>query len=652
MATTPGFHPTTNFRMYPDELKKCIRAIGKHFYVTRSFDKETVGNSQYWGLLARPASEFSVHLNTDRELLCVFSNYNNFEIRTLEAFDLFYSQLEQKRIDRSIRFLVSGDAGTENIIQQYLHQNPEYPIIVPVHINRLRENGTELLDSVRRNYLTRDLFGYQNPLREETFFFGRQEQVNTVLDLAKSGQSSSMFGLRKSGKTSSIYAIVRKAKAFGCVPVFLDCQSPAVHARRYNELLSLVISEARKAVGKTKAMPDIKGTEVEVAEKFGEQFKTIISQSKNNFLVIFDEIENISPGTASSPHWENERDSLLFWQNLRSFIQKDSNGKLALCIVGTSPHLLEKQEIAGAPNPVYLFSQKRFITALSYEETKEMIDRLGFFMGLDFDAAHVAKLQNLYGGHPFFTRQVCSILHKSLTGTRPVKVSGRKLDEAIETFGGQLESYLDDILSNLEKFYPQEFEILKSVATGDLQEVNEYGREAPDLIDHLIGYDLINRCGDDFDIRYETVKTALQRKFQTKDTEYYWTQCMLRRNRLETGIRNQLFYFSKGLTSGQWVDLLQTALTKKRFEGLHSTEPRILFSQKVSALYWSDLMNLLNSEIVFPYLSDRRKNLVTAMHKVNFDGRKDSHAKRMDQSEFEELNYSLLILEDEFADPE
>lgn len=652
MVTRPGFHPTTNFSKYPSELSTCIRAIARDFYVTRSFDEETVGNSKYWGLLARPALDFSVHLNTDRELLCVFSKYETFEIRTLEAFDLFYSQLEQKRIDKSIRFLISGDPRTEVIIQKYLQQNPEYPIIVPIYVPNVRENGTELLDAVRRNYLTRDLFGYQNPLREETFFFGRQEQVNTVLDLAKSGQSSSLFGLRKSGKTSSIYAIMRKAKAFDCMPVFLDCQSPAVHARRYNELLSLLIAEVRRAVGKNKSMSDIVGNEVEVAEEFRAQLKTVLSQSKSNFLLIFDEIENISPGTAASPHWEHERDCLLFWQNLRSFIQKDSNGKLAVCIVGTSPRLLEEPQLAEAPNPVYLFSQKRFITALSYQETKDMIDRLGFFMGLDFDPTQVARLQSLYGGHPFFTRQVCSLVHKRIEGPRPQKVSDRKLDDAIEGFGSQLDSYLDDILSNLEKFYSDEFDLLKSVATGDLKEINEFGIEAPELIDHLIGYDLIERRGDDFDIRYETVKTALKRRFQSRDTEYFWTQCMLRRNKLETGIRNQLFHFSKGFASEHWGDLLETSLTKIRFNGLSSREPRVLFSQKSSPLYWTDLIGLLTSERVFPYLAERRQSLIDAMRKVNFEGRKDTHAKAMTQTEYQELEAQFRILEDEFADPE
>lgn len=652
MATTPGFHPNTNFSQYPKEITTCIRAIGKRFYVTRSFDKEVVGNSEYWGLLARPASEFSVHLNTDRELLFVFSKYDTFEIRTLESFDLFYAQLEQKRIDKSIRFLISGDPSTEGTIQRYLQQNPEYPIVVPIYTPSVKEHGTELLESVRRNYLTRDLFGYQNPLREETFFFGRQEQVNAVLDLAKSGQSSSMFGLRKSGKTSSIYAIMRKAKAFGCTPVFLDCQSPAIHARRYNELLTLLIEETRTAVGKTKSLPQIEGSEVEVAEKFREQFKTVIGQAKSNFLIIFDEIENISPGTASSTHWDSERDCLLFWQNLRSFIQKDSNGKVSLCIVGTSPRLLELPEISNAPNPVYLFSQKRFINALAYEETKEMIDRLGFFMGLDFSPTQVARLQELYGGHPFFTRQVCSILHKSIEGYRPVKISNKKIEAAIEEFGGQLESYLDDILANLKRFYPDEFELLKSVALGDLAEVTEYGRDAPDLIDHLIGYDLIERRGDEFDIRYDAVKSALKRRFLGKDKEFFWTQSMLRRNRLEQGLRNQLFHFSKNLSGEEWRSLLNASLTKARFNALTSTEPRVIFSQKDSPLYWTDLIGILGNDMVFPYLGDRREGIIKAMRNVNFDGRKDSHAKSMTEEEFSKLDLSFLTLEDEFSDPD
>lgn len=651
MATRPGFHPTTNFQEYPEILGTAIRAIGRHFYVTRSFKNEKIGNSEYWALLARPAEDFSVHLNADREILFVFSTYDNFEIRTLEAFDLFFANLEQKRVDKSIRFLISADKRIEEIIQHYLNQHPEYPIVIPIHLPSINEKGEQILEAIRRNYLLRDLFGYQNPLREETFFFGRQEQVNTVLDLAKSGQSASIFGLRKSGKTSSIYAIMRRARSFGFTPVFLDCQNPAVHARRYNELLSLIVEESRRSIGHQKKINPIEGSDVEISEAFRSQMKTALGQAKTNFLLIFDEIENISPRTAASRHWEDDLDSLLLWQNIRSFVQQESNGRVAVCLVGTSPLLLEQSKIHDVPNPMYLFSQKRFLPAFSFEDTKEMIERLGFFMGLEFDQLQIAKLQKLYGGHPFFIRQVCSKVHQIASTTRPIEVSEKLLDSAIEQFGGQLGSYLSDILDNLKAFYPDEFELLEAVVNGDSSEISEYGREAPELIDHLIGYGLVERKGDSYDIRFDAVKFALMRLFEKEDTRYYWKEISERRNELEVNIRRELFFFSKGVDAGDWETILKESISGRRFHQLKNLEPRFLFSAKESPLYWTDLLALLKNRSVFPHLKERRSALTGAMQVVNEKGRPDAHAKELSAQEADEVRAALVVLEDEFSMP-
>jgi hypothetical protein len=109
MTTRAGFHKFTSFDQYPAAFNAAIQSIGKNFYVTRSFSRETVGSSEYWCLLARPVDDFSVHLNADRELMFLFSKYETFEIRTLEAYDIFYDHLEKSRIDKSIRFLISND---------------------------------------------------------------------------------------------------------------------------------------------------------------------------------------------------------------------------------------------------------------------------------------------------------------------------------------------------------------------------------------------------------------------------------------------------------------------------------------------------------------------------------------------------------------
>lgn len=652
MVTRPGFHKTTSFDSYPEVLRKAIREIGQNFYVTRSFPKESIGNSEYWGLLARPADDFSVHLNADRELLFIFSIYENFEIRTLEAFDNLYQGLEQKRVDRSIRFLISGDKRIESIIQHYLSQNPEYPIIIPINLKKIEQNSSQILESIRRNYIVRDLFGYQNPLREETLFFGRQEQVNAVLDLAKSGQSSSIFGLRKSGKTSSVYAIMRRARAFEITPVFIDCQSPAIHGRRYNELLHYLMVEIRRAIGQNGSISLFDGSDATVAEAFRQQLNTITGQAKSKFLLIFDEIENISPQTASSPHWNSGRDPLLFWQNIRSFIQQDRNGTLAVCLVGTSPLLLESPKIDGVANPMYLFSQKRFLPAFSFEETKEMIDRLGFFMGIEIDSTKIARLQKFYGGHPFFIRQVCSNIHQKADLNRPLKISDKQIESAIAEFGGQLDTYLADILLSLKKLYPDEFGLLEAITKGDNAEVSEYGREAPELIDHLTGFGLVERVGEEVDIRYDSVKHALRRILANPDTRNFWLECMERRNRIEVDIRRELLHSSKSFSSFEWKSLLERQLSAVRFKALRSVEPRILFSKSESPLYWTDLISLLKSTDIFPYLGDRRSLVLRAMNMINSKGRGDSHAKEVSAEDAKAVRESFDVLEAEFQQPD
>lgn len=649
LATNPGLHPDFSLVEYPAKLRAAIKSVARYFYVTRSFKPERVGNSEYWAILVRPTDEFSVYVNADREMLVVFSDYANFEIRTLEAFELFYGMLDSARIDKSLRFLISADSGVEGIIKHYLNQHPEYPIVIPTTFDKLEQRvGNPLLEAVRRNYLLRDLFGYQNPLREETFFFGRQDVVNNVLDMAKAGQSSSLFGLRKSGKTSTIYAISRKAKSFGCTATLIDCQSPGVHARRYGDLLAYVLSEVRKSIGKSKPLSSLGVTLPDISDNFSMHMKAILGLARNNVLIIFDEIENISPSTAASKHWRDEEDSVYFWQILRSFIQSESNGKLSICLVGTSPHLLEAPKIRGIANPMYLFSQKRFIPSLSFDDNRDMIEKLGYFMGLEFPVEAVADLQREYGGHPFFTRQVCSKVHQIASTNRPVGVSQEILKRAKADFDGQLQSYLKDILEQLNDFYPGEFGLLKSLIRGDTEEVREYDEGAPELIDHLVGYGLIAKVGSDFDVRFEAIKLALKALFRSDSLEEQWAEISSRRNRIENEMRIAIYHWTRSIEQDGWEIILMNSLTAKRFEGLSSLEPSYLFSKSTSPLYLSDLMMILKNPTVLPYLADRRSKIVTAIDTVNRT-RKDAHANAVSASEIDAVRAAFDLLETEFS---
>lgn len=433
--------------------------------------------------------------------------------------------------------------------------------------------------------------------------------------------------------------------------MIIDCQNPAVHARKYGELLAYIFSEIRKSIGQKKGKISSFGDNpVEVSEHFFQHMKSALGQAKGHILVIFDEIENISPGTSATPHWNHDFDALYLWQTLRSFIQAESKGRLSVCLVGTSPALLELPKLHDIANPMYLFSQKTFIPSLSFEETQEMVRRLGYFMGLEFDPEFVSDLFVEYGGHPFFIRQVCSKVHHISSMERPLKVSRTLLDRAKFDFGRQLEVYLKEIFGNLQNAYPDEFDLLEAVVKGDNAEITEFGNEVPELIDHLIGYGIVERRGDDYDIRFGAMRDTLGRILEEDTVEGRWSEISRRRNRLESDMRLMFFNWALSVTSNEWKDILDRNLTKKRFNKLTNYEPRVLFSRKGSPLYLSDLLALLKDPAVLPFLGDRRSLMLQNVHIIN-SCRYDAHAREVNRTEMDEIRAAFEILEAEFLQP-
>lgn len=650
MPTFPGLHPNFQLENYPPAIRNAIRRIADTFYVTRSFGCIEVDNSSYYGALIRPTDDSSVALNTQRELLVVFADYDTFEIRTLEAFPNFYDLVESARVDKTIRFLVSADENVERAIKLYLEQHPEYPVVVPITFDQLERRLDPLISAVRLNHHIRDLFGFQSPLREEHFFFGRNDIVSSVIDLAKSGQHSSLFGLRKSGKTSTIYAIERRCKPNELKVVTFDCQDLQIHGRTYGELLIHVINTVRERSKLKKVVPPSKSDGPEVAEWFAKSMEMSLNSLQSNLLVIFDEIENISPGTAASDHWRTGKDPIYFWQVIRSFAQSSRKRCLSVCIVGTSPYILEQPKISDIDNPAYLLAQKRFIPNLDFDETREMVARLGFFMGLDFDPAAVSRLHSSYGGHPFFTRQVCSKIHQLTNGQRPKAVPLRRVEEAQQEFGGQLESYLYEIVSNLRTYYPDEFSLLKSLVSEDRDEFDEYVKEAPDLIDHLLGYGLVVTRDGSAELAFDAVKKAvlhLEPDERLVQLEGKWAELCLRRNAIEQGVRNTLYFWSRNLVKHEFEKLLEKQLSKRRFEALNDLSPRILFSKDSSPLYLSDLIAIIGNEKVLPYLGEYRSEIRDKLNLAN-NFRADAHAKNISDEEFVIAQSAFEKLEEEF----
>lgn len=654
MATRPGINPTFDMTVFPPRDQRSIRRFAQHFYITRAADAVQVGNSDYRSFLMRPADELSVVLNVEREILVLFADYQTFEARTLRAFDLIFEQFDDVRVDRSFRILISGDPDIEDIIRHYLSQDPEYPILIPFRYDDFGQVSNDFIFSaVRRSYLIRDLFGYQSPLRQEYFYFGRTQLVEGVIDLHRSGQNSSLFGLRKSGKTSTIFAIQRKARTAGCRTLVIDCQDPAVHARRFGPLLDYILSLARSELNLRKIDTKLGDTADVISEKFRELITRTLNEAGTDLLLIFDEIENISPMTAASAHWRDSNDALLFWQILRSCFQNPSKYKMTFCFVGTNPHLFELPKLGGVDNPVYLFTPKTYIPMLTLPETRDMIARLGYFMGLDFDEKIAAYIHQLFGGHPFFIRQFCSQIHKKVPLNRPRGVSLRLCQETERDSVSDLRGYFDEILTNLRSFYPDEYNMLEYLADGEKETFNEIASEYPAFVEHLLGYGLIVKRGDDHEFAFDAVSRAIMAnaaRSATSDIESKRTEISRRRNRVEEEIRSALFRWARALAQGDWERIRDRCLTEVRRRVIGGITVNEAFSRRKSPLYLIELLKFVQTAdmAVAGYtISD----ISTAINTVN-TFRVDAHAGEITDESFTDVSSALEILEAVFVPPD
>ena len=111
-------------------------------------------------------------------------------------------------------------------------------------------------------------------------------------------------------------------------------------------------------------------------------------------------------------------------------------------LVGTNPACIEMSMIAGQENPLFASIPSQYLPAFSVEQTREMVRKLGRYMGLRFDEVLYSKLTEDFGGHPFLIRQFCSEINKVCVGDRPVNVDRILYNKVLNSFRRTAIDYL------------------------------------------------------------------------------------------------------------------------------------------------------------------------------------------------------------------
>jgi hypothetical protein len=412
------------------------------------------------------------------------------------------------------------------------------------------------------------------------------------------------------------------------------------------------VNEARASLSlKTIAPPANIDDAALVSDWFSEIMRRTLGDARTNLLLIFDEIENISPKTAASEHWKSGRDSLLFWQTLRSFFQSDGKWKITFCFVGTNPHLFEQPKIGDVDNPVYLFAPKTFIPPFSISDAAEMCNRLGYFMGLNFDYDIISLMHEKFGGHPFFIRQACSRIHQIISTIRPVDVSRRLVDEVTSDGLAAIRGYIEEILNSLRQFYPEEYDMLVYLAGADVKSFLEIARSYPSTVEHLIGYGLVRQRGEDFEFSMNVLKDIMighaALSLGNDEINARREEISRRRNALEEAVRVRLFFWAQGLSATAWRDACLKCIPK-RMEG--KQEPplyREIFSKNKSPIFLLETMKFVEYANFFGDIPGIQSEINRAFDVIN-RLRPDAHAKDISKDEYNSWLLAIQFLEDKF----
>lgn len=644
MATNPGIHPSVDLERegFPLDERRIVYALAKYFYVTRA-GKIDVKNANYRYLSVRPAYNIEHALPHAREIIVLFSPYENFEARTLDAYNAVVSIFEDNRINAHFRILCSMDSDILKKLQIICDAEPDIPVTIPFMYSKLAVDdvGPLIVGAVRENYHFRDLFAQRDPLREDTFFFGRSDLLAGIRDRNSRGENSGIFGLRKSGKTSVLLAIERQSETDGHRYIHIDCQSTAVTSGGWNDLLKLMAERLRKAAGlATTPLQMGEFTKDKAAASFEKSVNDAYSIGRRRAIFSFDEIEHISPQTGVS-HWKEGNDGLLLWQTIRSIHQRIPS-RFNFVIAGTNPVLIESRKLCETDNPLLEYVHNNYIGGLRDIDVKAMCEALGDLMGMNFDLSAINSLYLNIGGHAYLTRQVCSHIHKSKPfDGRPVTISAEDVDLAIRSFN--FSPLLDDILLSLRERYPDEYTILEWLSLGDTDQIEYFIKNDPAFVKHLQGYGLVDVRDGTLRARMALATEYLRRSAKqsglVKNASDRWGVIAKRRGEVEVELRriarNRLIDLY-GKPSA--VEGLCRSLTKIRSEQLSKLDLEVVFSESDGKLYWTDIIMLVRDDRDYwsRRLAIEPDSLLSALNYIN-DYRSDAHAKTLLDEEFDRL---------------
>ncbi len=558
-VANPGLHPTVkeNWNHFNSDEKQIIKSISTVFYVTNSGGTVQISGSIYRYFLIKPTEYFNRAFQLNRELVVIFADYVNFEPRSLDVADRVYQKVESKlRLDRGCYIIISHDECVEEKLTNILRDSNVNQIIVPFTYKEMQSasNIDETIKTKFRKYLfDTDIFLTSKPIQDDIFFFGRRDYLQDIVSKCKNSTHSGIFGLRRSGKTSMLHGVKNQLRQQGYPIVFISCESELSNLDWQSALCKVVLDVYNELNIDDKNILESDYKLQEVSTYFEEDMNTALEKLNHPITIMFDEIEAITFGVAqgekSDDKWLDGKNFVKFWNQIKGYYTKYPR-RMSILVAGTNPTINDTATIGGnrIPNPMFgqlsASNQGAYLPAFANDDTRNMVNTLGGYMGLSFDDYTVSRLTSDCGGHPYLMRILCSHINKyvrDINMTRPCTISRAVYDKSIPEFEitSEATNFFLMILNILMTSYENEYNALKYIALGQDNIISQTHNS--DALQHLIGYGLIEDNQGNYAIRYSSVSRFLRDEYkferQGMSVEEQKEEITARINKAEMGLR-------------------------------------------------------------------------------------------------------------------
>jgi hypothetical protein len=602
--------------------------------------------------IAKPSKRIRTALGVDRELLVVASNFKD----------------QQQRSIKFVRHEIDNSAGRfEPTLAVFIHNDPEGNSklknwgrdqgisVLPLYRPLLSSNPEDLERALCNELYSHDPFDVTGPVSDDSNFFGRRDEAIDLARKLQRNQIRSCLGIRKIGKTSIINRIVREITAnHDCVCIMADCSRDDVWAANAASIMMAISESVNNSVHGIANYQSIKPIATDLATSGArEVLEASILASQKPVVIIFDEIDYITPGSPTAPHWR--QDFNVFWRNFRATYQEVSRQtkNLSVLVSGVSTHWFSVESIDGIENAALSFVPDEYLSPMAEGATVAMLKRLSKSAGLRFDDSSLELVARTAANMPFWARKCGSWINAQIPSSdRPTDLNIEQVKPMVEKFAQDEGASIAAVaLKHLFRVHPGLQDAAFKCIDNKAHEIDRA------TLRILSSYGLLDKNGKINGAMLEGGLSSIDRPEEVQGKQVLqpisdmdeWAEDIAaiskRRNLLERRLRDLVLNWIRQDSASDSTK----PSSKERLLAVFPTKQRAQFAHVgandvVQRLLWTQLAQLIEKEWqIFSYVFGDKQQFHQDANLIN--DRFDAHAKLADKADFALYRRALTSME-------